>query len=416
MRFGLLYQLQLPRPWERDSEERLLREALEQIELADRLGYDHVWATEHHFLEEYSHSSAPEVFLAAAAARTKRIRLSHGIVTLSPSVNHPARVAERIATLDLISGGRVDFGTGQGSSQMELDGFGVDRAAKRDQWREALGVVTRMLAEEPFTGHKGRWIDVPPRNVVPKPRQRPHPPLWVGCTARPTIEAAARAGLGALALSFAAPEEAKEWADLYYEVIASDACVPAGLAVNPNFAVALPFMCHRDEETALDRGLDGAQFWSYALMYYYFLGRHRPGGSDMWRSFQEARARHGLTRDPSGAPPAPGSPEARLAEMASLRQGIGTPEQLADLVRRYEAAGVDQVIFAAQLGRNRHEHICASLRLFAQEVMPEFAARRPARDAAKRDRLAAPVRRALARREHAPTDIGDYAVGPELGA
>jgi Coenzyme F420-dependent N5,N10-methylene tetrahydromethanopterin reductase and related flavin-dependent oxidoreductases len=167
MRFGLLYQLQLPRPWERDSEERLLREALEQIELADRLGYDHVWATEHHFLEEYSHSSAPEVFLAAAAARTKRIRLSHGIVTLSPSVNHPARVAERIATLDLISGGRVDFGTGQGSSQMELDGFGVDRAAKRDQWREALGVVTRMLAEEPFTGHKGRWIDVPPRNVVP---------------------------------------------------------------------------------------------------------------------------------------------------------------------------------------------------------------------------------------------------------
>ncbi|MFJ8693991.1 LLM class flavin-dependent oxidoreductase [Streptomyces roseolilacinus] len=414
MRFGLLYQLQLPRPWDGDSEERLIREALEQIELADRLGFDHAWATEHHFLEEYSHSSAPEVFLAAAAARTERIRLSHGIVTLSPAVNHPARVAERIATLDLISGGRVDFGTGQGSSQMELDGFGVDRATKRDQWREAVGVVTRMLAEEPFTGHKGRWIDTPPRNVVPKPKQKPHPPLWVGCTARPTIEAAARAGLGALALSFSTPEEAKEWVDLYYQVITSDDCVPAGLAVNPNFAVVLPLMCHHDADTAFDRGIDGAHFWSYCLMYYYFLGRHRPGGSDMWREFQENRARHGLSRDPVQEPPAPGTPQARLEEIASLRQGIGTPDQLADLVRRYEAAGVDQIIFAAQLGRNRHDHVCESLRLFAEEVMPEFTARREARDAEKNARLEGPVRRALARIPSRTTDIGDYAVGPEM--
>lgn len=415
MRFGLLYQLQLPRPWDGDSEERLFHEALEQIELADRLGYDHVWATEHHFLEEYSHSSAPEVFLAAAAARTQRIRLSHGIVTLAPSVNHPVRVAERIATLDLISGGRVEFGTGQGSSQMELDGFGVDRATKRDQWREAIGVVARMLAEEPFTGHRGRWIDVPPRNVVPKPKQRPHPPLWVACTARPTIEAAARAGLGALALSFTTPEEAKDWVDLYYRVISSDDCVPAGLAVNPNFAVALPFMCHPDPETAFDRGVDGAHFWSYGLMYYYFLGRHRPGSSDMWRQFQETRDQHGLSRSPVQEPPAPGTPGARLAEMASLGQGIGTPEQLADLVRRYEDAGVDQVIFAPQLGKNRHEHICESLRLFAEEVMPEFTARRAARDAEKHTRLEVPIQRALTRIPPAKTDIGDYVVAPELG-
>src|SRR5262252_2961623 len=173
MRFGLFYEHQLPRPHPAGAEEQLLRDALEQVELADRVGLHSVWEVEHHFLEEYSHSSAPEVFLAAASQRTKRIRLGHGIVQLPPGFNHPARVAERIATLDLLSGGRVDFGTGESSSQMELGGFGVDREQKRAQWTEALDVVTRMLVEEPFTGHRGRFLSVPPRIVVPKPKQRP---------------------------------------------------------------------------------------------------------------------------------------------------------------------------------------------------------------------------------------------------
>src|SRR5687767_317754 len=144
MRFGLFYEHQLPRVAGRLDEGRLLADALEQVELADRLGVDYVWEVEHHFLEEYSHSSAPEVFLAAASQRTSRIRLGHGIVQVPPAVNHPARVAERVATLDLISGGRVEFGTGEGSSQMELGAFGVDRAEKRAQWEESLDAITRM--------------------------------------------------------------------------------------------------------------------------------------------------------------------------------------------------------------------------------------------------------------------------------
>src|SRR5687768_893179 len=150
MRFGLFYEHQHPRPWADGSEERLLNDALEQIELADRLGFDCIWEVEHHFLEEYSHSSAPEVFLGAASQRTKNIRLGHGIVQLPPPFNHPARVAERVATLDLLSGGRVDLGTGEGSSQMELGGFGVPRAEKRLQWEESLDAITRMFVEEPF--------------------------------------------------------------------------------------------------------------------------------------------------------------------------------------------------------------------------------------------------------------------------
>src|SRR6202789_1844061 len=152
MKFGVFYEHQLPRPWTATSEYELFQNSLTQVELADRLGYDYMWEVEHHFLEEYSHSSAPEVFLAAASQRTTRIRLGHGIVQLPFGFNHPARIAERIATLDLVSDGRVDFGTGEASSEMELGGFGVERATKRAQWAEALDVVTRLMVEEPFAG------------------------------------------------------------------------------------------------------------------------------------------------------------------------------------------------------------------------------------------------------------------------
>src|ERR1051325_9632313 len=173
MRFGLFYEHQMARPWGEGAEERLLRDALEQVELADRAGFESVWEVEHHFLEEYSHSSAPEVFLAAASQRTRRMRLGHGIVQLPPNFNHPARVAERIATLDLISGGRVEFGTGESSSQMELGGFLIGRPRKRGQWKEALKAVTRMLVKDPFMGYQGRFTSMPRRNVVPKPKQKP---------------------------------------------------------------------------------------------------------------------------------------------------------------------------------------------------------------------------------------------------
>src|SRR5437870_6264708 len=179
MRFGLFYEHQLPRPWDPDAEERIMQDALDQIELADRLGFDYVWEVEHHFLEEYSHSSAPEVFLAAVSQRTQRIRLGHGIVQLPPAFNHPVRVAERVAMLDLVSGGRVEFGTGESSSQAELGGFGVDRDTKRAQCEESLDVITRMFVENPFGGYDGRWTSMPPRSVLPKPKQKPHPPLWV---------------------------------------------------------------------------------------------------------------------------------------------------------------------------------------------------------------------------------------------
>src|SRR5213079_3191154 len=154
MRFGIFYEHQLPRPWDEGAEQRLYADALEQVELADRVGFDVVWEVEHHFLEEYSHSSASDVFLAACSQRAPSLRLGFGILPLPPGYQHPARVAETVAMLDLVSGGRVEFGTGETSSGAELGGFGVDRATKREQWDEALDAVTRMFVETPFAGYK----------------------------------------------------------------------------------------------------------------------------------------------------------------------------------------------------------------------------------------------------------------------
>ena len=135
MKFGVFYEHQLPRPWKDGDEQRLFQDALAQVELADRLGFDYAWEVEHHFLEEYSHSSAPEVFLAACSQRTQRIRLGHGIVLMPPGYSHPAKIASRIATLDLVSNGRVDFGTGESASRLELEGYGIDPAEKKAMWR-----------------------------------------------------------------------------------------------------------------------------------------------------------------------------------------------------------------------------------------------------------------------------------------
>src|SRR5499425_3521120 len=175
MKFDLLYELQTPKPHDERSEWRSYKEALEQIELADRVGFDTVWAVEHHFLTEFAHSSAPEVFLTAAAARTRRIRIGHGVVLLPHRFNHPIRVAERVAALDILSDGRVEFGTGR-SSQYEQAGFEVDTELSREMWQESLEMIPRMWTEDPFEFH-GRFLNVPARSIVPKPLQDPHPPI-----------------------------------------------------------------------------------------------------------------------------------------------------------------------------------------------------------------------------------------------
>ncbi|HCB34375.1 MAG TPA: LLM class flavin-dependent oxidoreductase [Acidimicrobiaceae bacterium] len=393
MRFSVFYEHQIPRPHADGDEARVVAEALEQVQLADRLGFSTVWEVEHHFLEEYSHSAAPEVFLAACAATTTNINIGHGIVPVPPGFNHPARVAERISTLDIVSGGRVQFGTGETSSDMELKGFRVEREHKRAMWEESVPQIARMMYQEPYPGYEGKWFSMPARNVVPKPVQKPHPPIWVACSQRETILMAGRRGIGGLSFGFIDPSEAAQWAQGYYDEF--DACVdPIALAPNPNLAVTSGFMCHRDEQTAIDRGLDGFHFFAYSLSHYYLHGTHRPGSTDVWSEFEANRDEMGFEKLVAAVDAARAAVGGTAGGgLDSLRGCIGTPEQIREFVRAYEDAGVDELIFVSQAGNNRHDDICESLELFAAEVMPEFAERAADVEAAKRERHAEAIER-----------------------
>ncbi len=355
MKFGLFFTLQLPRPWSADSERRLFREALEQAELADGLGFAAIWAVEQHFLEEYSHSSAPEVFLAAASQRTTQIRLGHGVVLMPPPYNPPARVAERIATLDLVSGGRVEFGVGDSKSRMELEGFGVAAEARRAMSTEALAQVADMLTMEPYPGHAGEFFSMPPRNVVPKPVQKPHPPLWMACSDDASIQVAARMGVGALAHTFFDADEARRVVTDYHETVARE-CDPIGHCVNPTVAMLAPFFCSRDRAQR-ERALDEFGFLTFAVRHYYSFGRHVPGRTNVRRHFERVAAEMGGRIPWRGA------------------HAVGTPQEVTASLRSFEDAGVDQVILHHQAGTLPHDVICRSMELFAAEVLPGFRER-----------------------------------------
>lgn len=391
MRFGMFIDLQLPRPWSPGAEGRLLREAIAQVVLGEEVGIDFVWAQEHHFLEEYSHSSAPEVFLAACSQVTRTIRLGHGISLTPPRYNHPARVAERISTLDLLSGGRVEWGTGESSSRIELDGFGIDYVAKHPMWAEATREIALMMATDPYPGFVGEHFVMPPRNVVPKPEQYPHPPMWVACSNRETIRMAARLGLGALTFAFMDAREARFWVEEYYEEFRRG-CNPIGRSVNPNVAMLSGYMAHQDGSVARQRGLDGLRFFAYGLSHYFRTGTHTPGSTDLWESFAAL-------------------PEVPMAGVG----GIGSPAEIIDHFKTLEEAGVDQTILLQQCGRYDNGHIRESLELFGEEIGPQFRERHHERIANKQLELAPYIEAAEARiQELRPVDVDPVAAFPAV--
>ena len=379
MKFGIFYEHQLPRPWTEDAEYHLLQQSLDQIELADGLGFDFAWEVEHHFLEEYSHSSAPEVFLGAASQRTKRIRLGHGIVQLT--TNHPARVAERVATLDLVSHGRVELGLGESATTTELHPFDRRFRDKRAVWEDAVRACLPMFWNDAWEYH-GEHFDFPLRNVVPKPRQKPHPPLWVACSQLETIRMAGRRGMGALGFQFVSAEAARAWVHAYYNAYTKQLEKLCDYRPNPNIAVVSQFMCAATDEEAQAKA-EGSSFFQFALRYY---ATHAPGVPGEIRLWDEYRA----FRD---------TPEGQAAHVGGL---IGSPDTIRDRLCKFEESNVDQVILLNQAGKNTHDDICASLELFAREVMPDFHEREPQHQEWKAAVLAGDVE--LAEIDTAPYD------------
>jgi alkanesulfonate monooxygenase SsuD/methylene tetrahydromethanopterin reductase-like flavin-dependent oxidoreductase (luciferase family) len=356
MKFGLLYEIEVLAPWDENSHRNVFQESLEQIKLAEQVGFDYVWEVEHHFLGEFSISSAPEVFLAAVSQHTSRIRIGHGVVLLPFGYNHPIRVAERAATLDIISGGRLDFGTGRSATFYEMEPFGVDPERTRVEWDEAVRMIPKMWTENEFSWESDT-IRIPTRNVLPKPIQKPHPPIWMAGTQPSSAQLAAERGLGFLHFTFGDPESLDVKVQTYREGLESSQ--PVGSFVNNQFAAFTLMHCGADDSRALEKGAPGAEWYVRATNMLYSIWASAGSQSYAWYADQFEKGRAGMEVDVS-----------RMSDDGILC--IGGPDKCEQIARGFADQGVDQLIFLVQAGGTKHEDIMSSLRRFGEHVIPKF--------------------------------------------
>ena len=332
--------------------ERLLNET-RIAEAGDRTNWKYVWVTEHHFLTEYSHISANEIVMPHILARTERIRVASGIINVTPPVNHPARIAERVAMLDHLSGGRFDFGTGRGSSTTEQGGFGItDPDLTKEMFDEVMPEFAKMWGQDSYS-FDGRFFSMPERNVLPKPYVKPHPPMWVAAGNPETFEKAARLGLGVICFTGGSPEKMKPLVDLYKETI-KDAD-PVGEYVNDNVAITTSFMCLEDGDAArgwMTRSRNGRQ---QSLVFKYLDTFPKPPGVPEWP--QEI-------------------PDPTLEQLtAGAQKGtsiVGTPDECAEILHKWEAIGVDQLIMGPTGSTYPYELVEEAVELFGTKVIPHF--------------------------------------------
>ncbi len=353
MEFGIFSQMHTPVD---DTEQSRFRREIEVSEAVDAVGFKYNWAPEHHFLKNYSHQPAPEVFLTWVAAKTKRIHVGTAITNITAKVNHPARVAERIATLDHLSEGRVQFGTGRGSSSAEWAGFDIPTAAEtKPMWRESLEQIPRMWADEPYE-YQGKYFRMPKRDVLPKPYTKPNPPMWVACSSPQTFAEAGELGLGALCFTFGTPETIKPLVQSYKEAIAR--CRnPIGGFINDNIAVTTNMFCLPDGDEA--RALFcTARTEQFSQLFFTWLDSiPRP----------PQFPKEGPV--PTLSPPTPAELKAGMA--VGGRQ-IGAPEEIIDVVKMYEAIGVDQLIYSPLTMTMDQKHVLRSIEVFGKHVVPHF--------------------------------------------
>ncbi len=356
MKFSLFYEMQISNPT-RQSEAQMFHDCVEQCVLADQIGYDTIWEVEHHGLYEYSHSSAPETFLAFIAAKTERIKLGHGITLTPHRYNHPIRIAERVATLDILSRGRVRWGSGKSSSLTEKLAFENDVTALHDQWKEALDMIPRMWQQDVFE-YKGKFFDVPPTQVIPKPVQDPHPPMYAACSKPESAVEVGKLGIGALNFAIGNDDYlAQKVADYRAAVEAAN---PTAYRVTNHFACTPVSLCLDDDVKACRYGFRGAQFFAEALGTYYFSGERPIGPLPIGRDFMS-------DEDLEDAM------DLRGADDAPAMNVVGDPVACREIVSRFEGAGVDEIILVMQAGTIPHDLVMESIKTFGEQVMPHFS-------------------------------------------
>jgi alkanesulfonate monooxygenase SsuD/methylene tetrahydromethanopterin reductase-like flavin-dependent oxidoreductase (luciferase family) len=371
MKLDLLYEVDAPKPWgkphpwgQREREQRAYREAVEQIKLADRMGFHTIWAVEHHFREGRSHCPAPEVLLGALSQVTERIRLGFG-VTLTPfAFTPPQRIAEKVASVDILSGGRAEWGTGR-STPMEQTAFGVDRARSRDDWREAIEIVVGMWREEYFEYESERFR-FPRRMVTPKPVQDPHPPCWMAATTAGSSAVAGQHGLGLLSFSIMQPLDKMAAAVRDYRAASAKAVPLTGVRTNKVAAYTLVH-CADSMAQAEANGIWDSCAWWYQNLAMFTLD---------WELVHLSKEEQDATF-PLLKPLLEGNIPLQHFHEADMLI-VGDPERCFEKMKRYADLGVDQLICYVQFGYHPHESVMRTIELLGKEVIPELEKYKPA--------------------------------------
>jgi alkanesulfonate monooxygenase SsuD/methylene tetrahydromethanopterin reductase-like flavin-dependent oxidoreductase (luciferase family) len=366
VRFDLFYELAVPR-FTGYTEKEVYDHSLEEIALADRAGFDGVWLVEHHFFREYSHCPAPEVVFGAVTQRTERMRIGHGVVLLP--FNHPVRVAERIAALDLMSGGRMDVGVGRGVSPLEYEVFGGSMSESRARVEEGLRILRGAWGDEPFA-FDGEYWSFPEIDVVPKPLQKPHPPLWTAAVSPETFPMAADQGLGVLAGPFKPlfmiAEDRERFVDRC-RVLGRD---PRELG----FGMTVGVVVLDDHERARQIAARNIR-WFYEQLLRLTAPVLERGGE----SYKYYREELGTLRELTG-----GTPSLDALEAAGMVVA-GDPEHAVEQIRGLTEHGIDHLLCAVQAGGVPHEDVMRSIELLGEHVIPALRdVTAPARGSKKR--------------------------------
>lgn len=342
MKFALFNQLQMPKPWRENAEVLMYKEAIAEAVYAEAVGFDAYWQTEHHFYTEIGHSSAPEIVLAAISQQTSRLRLGLGVVVLP--CNHPYRVVEYVSTLDVVSDGRVEFGTGRGASPYHIEAFGYASSESKAVWEESLRVICAMFLHDPFPGWHGKYYQyLPPRDIIPKPVQKPHPPIWVAATSPSTFAEAARLGLGALGLVRLGPQQLAPAINAYREAIAD--CQPVGGSVKHQIGAYA--ICGLDNDYRVGRDIAGA-----AARWYF---------GDNQAALQSQRFDSQVLLN--------------LSYDQLIDEGIiidGDPDSVCRGIERWMNLGLDMILLMLGAGNTTHDQVMRALDLLGEKVIPKF--------------------------------------------
>jgi alkanesulfonate monooxygenase SsuD/methylene tetrahydromethanopterin reductase-like flavin-dependent oxidoreductase (luciferase family) len=350
-------QIQMPRPWEPNAEVSAYRNAVAQAVAAEAAGFSHFWTTEQHFFYEIGHSPCPDILLAAVSERTSRIRLGFAVMLMT--VHNPFIVAEKVATLDVLSNGRVDFGMGRGSTSYMVEAFGVDAVSSREKSHEVTEAVLKMFSEEKFGGFKGKHYNLPERYVVPKPVQKPHPPLWIAASNLETYAHAARTGVGVIGVTRNSISETRSAIAEYRELIRGDRSGFIGAYPNEHVGVFALACVHDDDHIGRDIACSAARWYNGdndAVLNKVRFGT--AGGLEKVVAKFRARTNDELLED-------------------GMAIG-GNPDTVSRIVEKWKDAGVDQMIFVLQAGRTTHDQVMRSIELIGEKVIPRFAEAREA--------------------------------------